>query len=130
MTKAIVIFMQKINGTYHRIGSKVLRGGKKDVRYKGHAYVIDINKPVYRRRNRIFYMMDIDTINPGQIEIGTATCPVSADLVDCILEQELPRQFSNALTKGKGIDGSIILIIVIGAICAAMGFFAGQVFTI
>lgn len=127
-TKLKVIFMQSINGTYLRVGSKMLRAGKKDIRFRKHAYVVDINKPVYRSRNTVLYFMDVDPTRPGQIETGTAMSPVSADLIDAILEQELPRQFANKLTKSKGIDGSVVLLIAICAMAGFLGFFIGLVF--
>jgi len=108
-----ILFMQNYNENETLIGSKKLRKGKEEIRYRGKTYKIDINNIGFIKGRSIFYFVDV--IN-GQQTIGKNILPLTADELDLFVAK---RTLSNVLLNigHKPMDHMTLLFLIAGVIC-------------
>lgn len=121
--KFLVYFVKEINGIDTYVGKRALSKEKSEVAFKKKTYILDYSKVVYRYKNKVILIQEIDgpqrSLNdPNRKEV------VSPELIDVIVRQRMGAQIVQGLNTGMNVPW---LWLVVGALIGTpMGWILGQ----
>lgn len=121
--KLVVLICREFNTQLSIIAKKRINVNKAQFRYKKNTYIIDIGKPLYKRKNIQYYLYDIDHGQVVTFKMDTAVDPAFLDL---IFNKEAIRQLVAVFGKNGLFDASIIGLIIMLLFGVVIGILVGQ----
>lgn len=128
--RRIIYYVKRIAGVPTVIKTKKssLFSSNKIISYagvKGKTFPFDMGKPFLRKKNRWFYVVDVDT---GQLTIeAKGNKQLSPQLLDQIIKKELGKQLVSAL-ESPPISGYILVVLLGVGLGIAVGYILGNFF--
>ena len=120
-----VIIVRKVSGVLHEIKRRKIKIHTKEIPYRSARFPFDIAKPIYRRKNTFYYMVDIKL---GQLIVSTKGIiggnKVPPEMIEAILYESVVAQTVSGLEhlKWKPV---IIYVILSSCIAVLCGYLLG-----
>ena len=119
-----VIIVRMVSGVLHVIKRKRIRIHTKEVSYRKARYTFDISKPIYRRKNTYYYMVDIKRgqITVKNYKLGGNNVP--PEMIESILYESIVQQTVSGLENLK-LGAILIYVILAAGMALACGYILG-----
>ncbi len=120
--KRTVRFVRLMNGIPTVISSKTISPSADKITFKGITWNFDVSAPAYRTGRTFIYLVDIRS---GQMSFKEPMNPVSAALIDRILNRAVIAQLVSGLKKQDFLS---LLVYVLVGVCMALplGYILGN----
>lgn len=119
-----VIVVRLVSGVLHVIKQRNIKIHTKEIRYRSASFTFDIAKPIYRRKNTFYYMVDIKR---GQISVKNqklAVGTIPPEMIESILYESIVQQTVAGLEKMK-LGPVIVYMILAAGMALACGYILG-----
>ena len=116
-----ILYVKKISGVLSQIKSKKISGNVTQIRVGKKTFNFDIGNPLFRRRNKFFYFVDVDR---GQLSLNENIEQVSPEIMDAILSENVVKQIVGSLRQAT-IESWFMIVIYIG-LGVAVGYIIGN----
>lgn len=124
--KYILVFLLKEQNTYELRKKKRFNPTNNRIKYKKRLHIIDISKPTFTRKQKLFYFIDIDK---GQLYFNDDDSEIKKDkpFMDLLLGTDLIEKLSSGLIEKVNVKDIFEKIIYIG-FGIAIGIIIGLMF--
>lgn len=110
------IFCIKEQNVYVRLKKKRFDPLKGNITYKNRSFVIDVNKPSYSYKMKVYYFIDL--FDDTQISFDTTGETMNSEVIDMVLHKHVIRDLATRLTANAMIFN--IFVAVIGLIIGGL----------
>ena len=119
-----VILVRMVSGVLHEIKRQNIKIHTKEIPYRSARFTFDIAKPIYRRKNTYYYMVDI---KKGQVivknyKLGVGNVP--PEMIESILYESIVQQTVSGLEKMK-LGPILVYVILAAGMALACGYILG-----
>ena len=127
--KYIGYFLQNLGGVPNIVGTKKLKFNKKDVSFKGKAFVVDFDNPIFEDGLDVYFFFDYSGSGQLLLNQGSEVALQTTEMMDIICDNEAILQLirANEVKKswtdlilgvicGVGVGISIGIMIPVGVI--------------
>lgn len=119
-----VILVRIVSGVLHVIKTQNIKIYTKEVAYRSARFTFDIAKPIYRKKNTYFYMVDI---KEGQVTVKNYKLikgRVPPEMIESILYESIVQQTVAGLEKMK-LGPIIVYVLLAAGMALACGYILG-----